>query len=83
MVLHRERRAGGGMAALEAIVRIPMGLHTGAVAFGVPRQSRVAGIAPIGRCRTFPGARMQFYSNPSTQTVDPRHVRGRPLARSL
>ena len=71
------------MAPLEAIVRIPTGPRTGAHAFGVPRQSRGDGIAPLGRYRTFPGARMQLYSNPLTQTVDPRHVRSRPLARSL
>ena len=51
--------------------------------FGVPRQWRVDGIGPLGRYRTFPGARMQLYSNPFMQTVDPRHVRGRPLARTL
>ena len=56
---------------------------TGADAFGVPRRSRVNGIEPLGRYRTFPGARMQLYSNPLTQSVDLGHVRGRPLARSL
>ena len=71
------------MAPLEEIVRIPTGPRTGAHVFGVPRQWRVDGIAPLGRYRTFPGARMQLYSNPFTQTADPRHVRGRPLARSL
>ena len=71
------------MAPLKAIVRIPTGLRTGADAFGVPRKSRVDGIAPFGRYRTFPRTRMQLYSNPFTQTVDLRHVRGRPWARSL
>ena len=83
MVLHRERGTIGGMAPLKAIVRILTGLRTGADAFGVPRKSPVDGIAPLGRYRTFPRTRMQLYSDPFTQTVDLRHVRGRPWARSL
>ena len=71
------------MAPLTAIVRMPTGPRTGAHAFGVPRQPRVDGSAPLGRYRTFPGTRMQLYSNPFTQTVDLRHVRGRPWARRL
>ena len=71
------------MAALKAIVGMPTGLCTGPDAFGVPRKSRVDGIAPLGRYRTFPRTRMQLYSNPFTETVDLRHVRGRPGARSL
>ena len=83
MVLHRERGTSGGVAPLKAIVRIPTGLRTGADAFGVPRQPRVDGSAPLGRYRTFPGTRMQLYLNPFTQTVDLRHGRGRPWARLL
>ena len=71
------------MAPLEAIVRIPTVPRTGARAFGVTRGSRGSIAAPLGRYRTYPGTRMQLYSNPFTQTADPRHVRGRPWARLL
>ena len=83
MVLHRGGGTSRGMAPLEAIIRMATVRCIGAQASGVPRLSRVDGIAPLGRYRTIPETRMQLYSNPLTQTVDPRHFRGRPSARSL
>ena len=71
MVLHRERGTSGGMAPLKAIVCMPTVLRTGTDALGVPRKSRVDGIAPLGRYRTFPGTRMQLYSNPFTSDSRP------------
>ena len=62
---------------------MPTGPRTGPDAFGVPQKPRADGSAPLGRYRTFPGTRMQLYANPFTETVDLRHVRGRPFARSL
>ena len=64
VVLYRVRGTSGEIVPLDAIVRIPSGPRTSAHAAGVPRRSRVDGIAPLGRYRTFPGARMQLYSNP-------------------
>ena len=83
VVLLRERGTRGGMAPLEAIIRMPSGPRTGAHGLGSPRQSRVNGTALLGRYRTFPGARVQLYSKPLARTVDLRHLRGSPLARSL
>ena len=62
------------MAPLTAIVRIPTVPRTGAHAFGVTRGSHGWIAAPLGRYRTYPGTRMQLYSNPF-------HPDSRPEAR--
>ena len=52
VVLLREQCTSGGMAPIEAIVRIPSGPRTGAHGLGAPRQSRGNGTAPLGRYQT-------------------------------
>jgi len=71
------------MAPLKAIVHIPKVPRAVARAFGVTLGSRGSIAAPLGRYQTYPGTRMQLYSKPFTQTVDPRNVRCRPWARLL